>query len=134
MDLPFGFDLTYVFFSVDKTAIRNPTKVHAAWDLMPGYTTWCMIIKKADITYRISWSWSVHRSKLQERQPPRERTRARGTCLLYSFVSCCLLIVQTVSSCRGLFIFGWSHVEIEWKCPHMTFVAQEGFKVRSMEI
>lgn len=27
-----------VFFSVDKTAIRNPTKVHAAWDLMPRYT------------------------------------------------------------------------------------------------
>lgn len=124
-----------------KENCKYPAKAHTAWNTLMKpyawiYKAWIIIIYEDDrhITYRISWSWSVHKSKLPERQPPPERKRARETCLLYSFVFCVVCLQYKRWVLQGLFISGWNHVEIKWKFPHMTFVAQHGFKVRSMNI
>lgn len=81
--------------SWQKENCKYPAKAHTAWNTLMKpyawiYKAWTIIMYEYDrhITYRISWSWSVHKSKLPKRQPPRERKRARETCLLYSFVFC----------------------------------------------
>lgn len=129
--------------SWQKENCKYPAKAHTAWNTLMKPYAW---IYKA-WTIIIIWIWQAYNlphflkligSQKQVAKTPtttRAQTSERDMSVVFLCVLCCLLAVQTTSSpYRGLFISGWNHVEIEWKCPHVTFVAQHGFKLRSVNI
>lgn len=133
-------------FSVAKTAWPKLTKRKLQVPRKSTYgmkhvdETVCMNLQSMDHNY--VWIWQAYNlphflkligSQKQVAKTPtttRAQTSERDMSVVFLCVLCCLLAVQTTSSpYRGLFISGWNHVEIEWKCPHVTFVAQHGFKI-----
>lgn len=136
-------------FSVAKTAWRKllKRKLHvprkSTYSVKHVDETVCMNIQSMDHNYIQSWQaynlphfLKLIGSQKQVAKTPtttRAQTSERDMSVVF-LVFCVVCLQYNGEFSRGLFISGWNHVEIKWKYPHMTFVAQQGFKVRRMNI